>query len=60
MIGRPFLREAVVDHVIALDAERVLNDPGGVVAVVAVDSLVEKIGHSTPHKVWSGTVVDGQ
>jgi hypothetical protein len=39
-IGWPFLRKAVVNHVIALDAERVLNDPGGAVAVVAVDRLV--------------------
>jgi hypothetical protein len=48
-IGWPFLREAVVDHVVALDAERVSNDPGRTVAVVAVDRLLEKIAHGTPH-----------
>jgi hypothetical protein len=32
-----------------LDAERILDDPGGSVAVVAVDRLLEKVGHGTPH-----------
>ena len=35
-IIRPFLREAVVHHVVALDANRVLNDPRRAVAVVTV------------------------
>jgi len=36
-------------HVVALDAERVSDDPGGAVGVVAVDRLLEKVGHGTPH-----------
>ena len=32
-IGRPVLREAVVHDVVALDAEGVLDDLGGVVSV---------------------------
>ena len=40
-ISRPSRREAVVYHVIALDAERVSNDPGRLVRVVAVDRLLE-------------------
>jgi hypothetical protein len=44
-IGRPALREGVVHHVIALDAERVLDDLGGLVAVVAGDGLLEQISH---------------
>jgi hypothetical protein len=35
-IVRPSLREAIVDDVVALDAERVLDDPGGAISVVAV------------------------
>jgi hypothetical protein len=35
------LRKAVVDHVIPLDAERVLDELGGAVAVVAVDRLLK-------------------
>jgi hypothetical protein len=31
-----------------LDAERILDDPGGSVAVVAVDRLLEKVSHGTP------------
>jgi len=48
-ISRPRLREAVVGHVIALDAERVLDHLGGAVAVIAIDGFFEKIGHVTPH-----------
>jgi hypothetical protein len=33
-----------VDHVIALDAQRVLNDLGGAVVVIALDRLLDKIG----------------
>jgi hypothetical protein len=39
-----------------LDAGRVLDDPGGSIAVVAVDRLLEKVGHGTPHsrrRGWS-------
>ena len=32
-----------------LDAERILDDLGGSVGVVAVDRLLEKVGHGTPH-----------
>jgi hypothetical protein len=35
-IGRPSLRKDVIDDVIRFDAERVLNDLGGVFAVVTV------------------------
>jgi hypothetical protein len=35
-ISRPSRREAIVDDVVALDAERVLDDPGGAISVVAV------------------------
>ena len=42
-----------VDDVIALDAERVPDDPGGAVSVVAVDRLCEKVGHATPHCHWT-------
>jgi hypothetical protein len=49
-IGRPFLREAIVDDIVPLDTERVLDDLGGAVAVVSVDRLCEKIGHGgTPY-----------
>ena len=34
-IGRPTLREGVVHHVVALDAERFLDDLGDAVAVAA-------------------------
>jgi len=37
----PLLREAVVGHVIALNAECVPNNLGGEVAVVAVDRLLD-------------------
>jgi hypothetical protein len=42
-IGRLFLREAVVHHVIAFDAERILDNPGGAIGVITVDSFVENI-----------------
>jgi hypothetical protein len=45
-IVRPTLREAIVDDVVALDAERVVDDPGGAVAIVAVDRLLENVGHA--------------
>jgi hypothetical protein len=32
-IRRPIFRKAIVDHVITLDAERVLDDLGGAIAV---------------------------
>jgi len=32
-----------------LNAERVLDDPGGLIAVVAVNRLRENVGHGTPH-----------
>ena len=35
-IGRPSLRKDVIDDVIRFDAKRVLNDLGGVFAVVTV------------------------
>jgi hypothetical protein len=43
MIGRPVFREAVVHHVVALDAERVLDELGGAVTIVAVDRLLEEV-----------------
>jgi hypothetical protein len=36
-IGRPVLGEAVVDDIASLDTERVLDDLGGAVTIVAVD-----------------------
>ena len=45
-VGRPRFRETVVSYVVALDAERVLNNLGGAVAVIAVDSLFKQVGHS--------------
>ena len=44
-IGRPSLRKNVIDDAIRFDAERVLNDLGSAVSVVAVDRLLEKIAH---------------
>ena len=44
-IFRPVLREAVRDYVVASIPERVLNDPGSTVGVIAVDRLLEKVGH---------------
>jgi len=41
----PYLWEGVVHHVVAFDAERVLDDLGGAVAVVAGDGLFEQVGH---------------
>jgi hypothetical protein len=43
---RPRLREDVVDNVIALNAERVLDDLGGSAAVIGVDCLFEKVGYA--------------
>jgi len=50
----PLFREAVVGNVVALDAERVPNDLGGEVAVVAVDRLLDEVSHArTPsHDGW--------
>ena len=42
-IGRPGLREAIVGDVVRFDAERLLNDLGGPVAIVGVDRLFEKV-----------------
>ena len=44
-ISRPVLRETVVDDVVALDTERVLDELGGAISVIAVDRLLEQIGH---------------
>jgi hypothetical protein len=41
-VGRPFLRETVVHYVVGFDAERVLDELGCAVAVVAVDGSLEK------------------
>jgi hypothetical protein len=38
-IGWPSLRKDVAGDVVVFDAERVLNDPGGLIAVAAVDGL---------------------
>jgi hypothetical protein len=42
-IFRPFLRKAAVDHVIVLDAERVLDDLGSAVPVIAIDGLLKQV-----------------
>ena len=41
-IGRPILRETMVHNVVGFDAECVLDDLGGAIAVVAVDGLLER------------------
>ena len=41
----PFLGEAVVRNIVGFDTERVLDDLGRSLAVVAVDCLFQKIGH---------------
>jgi hypothetical protein len=44
-------------NVVGLDAERLLNDPHGAVAVVAVDRLFEKLGRfGNPNDGLSATV----
>ena len=45
-ISRPLLREAVVGHVVILDAERVPDNLGGPVAVIAVDRLLALVASS--------------
>jgi hypothetical protein len=42
-ISGPDLWEGVVHDLIALDAERVLDDLGGAVTVVAADGLIEQL-----------------
>src|SRR3984957_2591891 len=44
-IGRPSLRKDVIDDVIRFDAERVLNDLGGLFAVVTVDGSFQQVTH---------------
>jgi hypothetical protein len=44
-VARPGLREDVVDNVIALNAKRGLNELGGMIAVIRVDSLLKQVGH---------------
>jgi hypothetical protein len=54
-ISWPLLREAVVGHVVALDAERIPDDLGGAVAVIAVDRLPDKVGHARTPRMMAGT-----
>src|SRR6516162_3155712 len=42
-IGRPVLREGIVQDIVGFDAERVLDDLGSLVAVVAADGLLKKV-----------------
>ena len=42
-VYRPGYREAVFRDVVGLDAERVLNDLGSVIAVVALDGLWRRL-----------------
>ena len=44
-VARPAFREDVVDNVIALNAKRGLNELGGMIAVIRVDSLLKQVGH---------------
>ena len=44
-IGRPSLRKDVIDDVIRFDTERVLNDLGGLFAVVTVDGSFQQVTH---------------
>jgi hypothetical protein len=48
----PRFWEAVVGDVITLYAERVLDDLGGAVAVVAVDHLLQNVSHDLPLNVF--------
>jgi hypothetical protein len=41
----PFLGEALVRNIVGFDTERILDDLGRSLAVVAVDCLFQKIGH---------------
>jgi hypothetical protein len=52
-ILRPVFRETIIHYVVALDAKRVLDDPGGAVAVVTLDGLVM----GTPHKIFCRQVI---
>jgi hypothetical protein len=45
VILRPSFREAVIGNFVALDAERGLNEPGGMIGVVGIDRLLQQIGH---------------
>jgi hypothetical protein len=42
-IGRPSLGKDVIGDLVAFDAERVLDDLGGMIAVTAVDGLLEQV-----------------
>jgi hypothetical protein len=42
-ISRPGLREGVIHHVVGFDAERVLDDLGGAVGIVAADGLLDAV-----------------
>ena len=44
-IGRPSLRKDVIDDVIRFDSECVLNDLGGLFAVVTVDGSFQQVTH---------------
>jgi hypothetical protein len=44
-VARPAFRKDVVDNVIALNAKRGLNELGGMIAVIRVDSLLKQVGH---------------
>jgi hypothetical protein len=44
-IGRPRLWKHVVRHFIGFDAERISDQLGGIIAVIAVSCLFEKVGH---------------
>jgi hypothetical protein len=55
VISGPLLREAVVGNVVAIDAECVSDNLGGEVAVVAVDRLLDKVGHACTPRMMMGT-----
>src|ERR1700722_16060321 len=42
-IGRPSLGKDVIGDLVAFDAERILDDLGGMIAVTAVDGLLEQV-----------------
>ena len=44
-IGRPGLRKDAIDNIIRFDAERVLNNLGGLFAVVTVDGSFQQVTH---------------
>jgi hypothetical protein len=54
------LGQILVRNVISFDTQCVSDDLGGSVAVVAVDCLLQKIGHVTPHTIFGSLAALGR